>query len=612
MPAVDPGSLPSDCRSRAGAPPAAAGAAGSYDGKCSARRPAIDPASSDPPLIAGAPASVREIEESVAPTLGESAVGREASELVRALVKASRSVILYDAANQTVHDFLEELRGRLVGFLAAHGALALTILPYDIALGSEVVYRERDRERSLALRLYRDGVRRITVEPEVPWEEVSQLVGILAVRFKGVRLQEEDIVTMLWKASFAHIKVEAVERLVAAEDGGETSADVGTTRVSLRAAALLRAPFVFAEPWPQLPDRRQVSFAPLSPEALARIAAEDVEGALPPDCVALVGEVTAALADPAAELVPADVAPLLREVRDFLLAAGRPDLVVEPARIVAATLPGAEEARDELLLACLDGNALRALLVANRGVASLAGLLTAAHLDILVDLLVEDGGGAARERLLDLVAAAAGGRAEALRRRLAAAHGTPAAHLLRVLQRISPDEATQAAVGALAGSDLVLQREALQVLQGAAYGPKVGRALVGALNAADEEVRLGALQLLVKQRERRAFLPLAERVRGLAGAAISGREATACGIALAQLDDAEALRLFRAWVKPAAGLLGRVIPHAPLLLAVAAGGLSRLAGDEVDELLGVLARNGPHDVRATCQAELDRRREGGP
>jgi len=556
--------------------------------------------------------AAREIEESAAPALGESVAAREASELVRALVKSSRSVILYDAANQAVHDFLDELRGRLERFLAAHGALALTVRPYDITFGVEVVYHERDRERSLALRLYRDGVRRITIAPEVTWDEISALVGILAVRFKGVRQQEDDIVTLLWKASFTHISVEAVEGFVAAGDEDEVApaAGGGTARNALQASAFA-APYVFDYPWPPLEARRGVPFAPLSPETLARIAAEDDESALPRQCLALEREALAALADPTAGLVTADIAPLLREVRDFLLAEHQAPALLEAARAVADATEGA--ARDELLLACLDRNSLAALLASGVDGAALTGLLTGAHLDLLLDLFTAGGGEATgRERLLDLVAAAADGHGEALRRRLGTAQGDGAVRLLQVLQRVAPDEAVQAAIDTLGRDDSVLHREALLVLRAAPYGARIGRALVGALDAADEEVRLGALQHLVKQRERRAFVPLAERVKRHAGGGLSPREASACGAALALLDGAEALKLFREWVRPAAGLLGRVIPRQGGLLAVAAGGLARIAGDEADELLRVLARSGPDDVRAACQAQLARRQGGTP
>jgi hypothetical protein len=93
---------------------------------------------------------------------------------------------------------------------------------------------------------------------------------------------------------------------------------------------------------------------------------------------------------------------------------------------------------------------------------------------------------------------------------------------------------------------------------------------------------------------------------------MSAREASASGAALALLDAAEALKLFRDWVRPAAGLLGRVIPRQPLLLAVAAGGLAGIAGDEADDLLRVLAKSGPEEVRAACQAQLARRQGGSP
>lgn len=65
-------------------------------------------------------------------------------------------------------------------------------------------------------------------------------------------------------------------------------------------------------------------------------------------------------------------------------------------------------------------------------------------------------------------------------------------------------------------------------------------------------------------------------------------------------------------MRPAAGLLGRVIPRPGGLLAVAAGGLARIAGDEADELLRVLAKSGPDDVRTACQAQLARRQGGTP
>lgn len=519
-----------------------------------------------------------------------------------------------------MHDFLEELHGRVERYLAAHGELALTVRPYDMVVGGEVVYHENDRERSLALRLYRDGVRTIIIDPRVTWDEVSQLVGILALRYKGVRQQEEDIVTLLWKASFAHIRVDAVEGFVAADE--EAAAELARVaggpvapRNALQAAAFA-APYAFDYPWPELAERRAVSWAPLAAEALEALAAEDAEDALPRQCLDLARELIAALADPAAELAPADVVPVLREVRDFLLAEGRSDLAVEVAATVAAGLPeDAGARRDELLLACLDGRALGMLLARGGQTATLGGLLTPAHLEILLDLLVAPAGTAGDEglaRLADLLAAAAAGRADALRRRLAATTGEAAVRVLRLFHRVAPVEAAQAAVDALPGGDLPVQRECLALLRGAAYGPKVGRALVGALEAGDEELRLGALQHLVKQRERRAFTPIVERLRRHAGGGVSSREASACGTALAMLDGAEALKLFRDWVKPSGGLLGRVLPRHPLLLAAAAGGLARIAGDDADELLRVLAKNGPDEVRAACQAQLARRQGGAP
>jgi hypothetical protein len=569
------------------------------------------------PAPAGAGAQP-EVDEFAAQLLGDTAAGRAASQVVYALARTARSVVLYDAANQAVRGFLGEFQTHIEHFLGTFGALSLVVTPWQIRYGREVVYTEHDRERSLCLRLYRDGVRRVTIDADVSWDELAQLLGIISLRFKGIRQQEDDIVTMVWAAAFDHIQIDAVEGFEVDDDEAGTSegkAALFRARSAMQ-GAILDAPYTFPYPIPSREGEAPVRYRALPPDVLARIAAEDDERFLPRECLVLATELAAALAWPNDHPQPAEALPLLAEMRDYL--AGRHELaaLVEVAATVDRLLPAElADRRDAFREACVDARVLRLALAlpaeadkAPHLVLTLACLLTSAHLRTLLDLLIGGGTHADHPSFRVLLDGAAAGHAEVVRERLVDAPPPVAIELLRVLHRTEPAQAIEAAVGQLGVAGHAVQLEALRLLRGAPYNAQVGRALAGALDADHEDVRCEALQQLVHQREQRVFQRIADRLPRLPAGAASERELKASGAALAILQPAEALALFREWVHPG-GVLGRVKPHHPPLLWAAAGGLARLPGREPDELLERLTRHGSDELRAYCTMILAKRRE---
>ncbi|MBP1620437.1 MAG: hypothetical protein H6Q02_1204 [Acidobacteria bacterium] len=559
-----------------------------------------------------------EVDEFAAQLLGDTAAGRAASQVVYALARVARSVVLYDAANQAVRGFLGELQTHIEHFLKTFGSLSLDVSPWQIRYGREVVYTEHDRERSLCLRLYRDGIRRLTFDADLSWDELAQLLGIISLRFKGVRQQEDDIVTMVWSAAFDHIQIDAVEGFETDDDEvGASEGAAGLFRArSAMQSAILDAPYTFPYPIPAREGEGPVRYRALPPDVLARIAAEDDEHNLPRECIVLATELATALAWPNDRPQPAEALPLLAEMRDYL--AGRKELVVlvEVAATVDRLLPAElDERRAAFREACIDARVLRLALAlpaeadqAPPPVVTLACLLTAAHLRMLFELLVSGEAHADHPSFRLLLDGAAAGHAEVVRDQLVDAPPPVAIELLRVLQRTEPAQAVEAAVGQLGVASHAVQLEALRLLRGAPYNAQVGRALAGALDAGTEDVRCEALQQLVHQREQRVFQRIAERLQRLPAGAASERELKASGAALAILQPAEALALFRDWVHPG-GVLGRVKPHHPPLLWAAAGGLARLPGREPDELLEWLARHGTEELRAYCTMIVGKRRE---
>jgi len=568
------------------------------------------------PAGAGAPA---EPDEFAAQLLGETAAGRAASQVVYAFARAARSVVLYDAGNQAVRGFLGELRTQLERFLGTFGPLSLAVAPWQIRHGREVVYAEHDRERSLSLRLYRDGIRRVTLGTEVSWDELAQLLGIVSLRFKGIRQQEDDIVTMMWSAAFDHIQIDAVEGFEVDDDEvGAVEGAAGLFRArSAIQTAILDAPYSFPYPMPAREGEGPVQLRPLPPEVLARIAAEDDERFLPRECVVLARELAAALTWTADRPEPAEALPLLAEMRDYL--ANRHELaaLVEVAAGFDRVLPPElAERRDAFREACVDVKVLRQALALPVGegqeppapVVTLAGLLTATHLQTLLEMLATGEAHADHPSFRALLDGAAAGRAGLVREHIGRGPAPVAIELLRLLQRTGPAEAVEVAVGLVGRAGHAVQLEALRLLRTAAYNAHVGRALVGALEDGNEDVRCEALQQLVHHREQRAFNRIAERLQRLPVGVASERELKASGAALAILAPGEALALFREWVHPG-GVLGRVKPQHPPLLWAAAGGLARLPGSEPEALLERLTRQGGEELRAYCAMILAKRRE---
>ncbi|MBM4392879.1 MAG: hypothetical protein FJ090_17275, partial [Deltaproteobacteria bacterium] len=189
--------------------------------------------------------------------LGASPRGTAANGVLLALSRAARSFLLYEPTNEAIRVFLENFRRANDNFLADYGELDLTVRPFELLHAGEVVYLERDRERSLAFRLYRDGVRRIVLRPGLTWHELLKLLEVVSIRYVGVRQTEDDMVVLLWKAGFQNLSFDAVEGFIAdSEDDDE--ADVAAP-VEGRAIAMA-APPDFDLPMPTRPNMTRVQW----------------------------------------------------------------------------------------------------------------------------------------------------------------------------------------------------------------------------------------------------------------------------------------------------------------------------------------------------------------
>jgi hypothetical protein len=530
-----------------------------------------------------------------------------ANAAVLALTRAARSFTLYDPSNKVVRTLIADYRDKLRHVLDAFGALELDVHPFELLLGGEVVYVERDRERSLAFRLFRDGVRQLSFASGTTWDELLRLLQILSIRYTGVRQQEDDLVTLLRKAGFDNVRVAAIEGFLPEEELAEPP--VGDL---LRGVTEHYAPPARWDlPLPSFPEAAPLRFRPVDSALLGRLVAEEDEKAVPSLAVRAVTELLATSGDD-------DLGSVLGfalEAREFLLVEQRGDLLRALAGTVRAALDRHPEKAAAFLESFLDPRTLK-VLVGSLGEGDvpedLAALLDAVPGDMtgrLLELLVQEGDGPRAEAVRRLVVRGFRRSPEALTERLRQATGDLATVLLRLLSEVDPGAGLRAAIEIAPDSDVSLQQEALRLLEEAPFGPEVARALHHLLGSPHAAVRLRALPAMAARGGPRVFSALQHHVEKHA-AGLEPAEAQAAGRALARSSARPALDLFAAWVQAKGGLLGRLGGvSAPLpLQQVALGGLESIGGAEAEGLLTLLAEKGQEDVARRARAALAARR----
>jgi hypothetical protein len=510
------------------------------------------------------------------------------------LATTARSFLLYDASNEAIHRFLTLLLEALVAALQEEGVLDLAVLPFELKFDGQTVYLNRDRERSLAFRLYRDGVRRLRFRSGFDWEELARLIEILSIRYTGVHQREDDMVTLLWKADFTHLEITAVEGIV--PDEGERTRAAGT-----ESAPAFSLPDDVDLPRPSLPPPVGPSWVPLSEEDLAALRAEASAATLPEDCLALLAQLRHQINDPRDPMTFTEVAHLFAEVRDFLLT----EDLLEPLKALVTLLwemaaepeppwdPKRHAALYELLDACGDRRAVRRLL---RSVPPDERVLRPELVDVLdrscpdplaavMDVLADEQSPAIRAVARQLLEHYGARKRELIQERFQQATGVLAADLLRVIAGISGEGAATFIARQAVHPDVAVQDEALWQLANMPYSGPVGRALFDTFRTTGADRRSKVLDAILATGDKRFVDLLAAHVEERASN-LSTDEAARLGQIMGALGGEASIPRWQAWLKPA-GMLRRGF-EGPLQRQIAAClALSEIQGEPAAEALGV-------------------------
>jgi hypothetical protein len=525
--------------------------------------PSESPDDAPAPSAEGSP---EESEEDEAPNvlgvadehaLGDSDQGRAVNEALRAMSRAARSFLIYDTNNDAIRRFLKDYRECMESALL-FGPVNLEVRPFELVMDEEVVYMERDRDRSLAFRMFRDGVRRLELEPNVPWPELLKLLEILSIRYTGVRQHEDDIVTLLWKAGFQEIEVVAVEGFVPEEEGeGEFKSE--EAREIRRAAGTVEVPHDWDLPAEAHDEPAEIYYEVVPTVVLQSIREELSSQDLPIHCIRLTTEMVALVLDPTDPTELDDVVYLIEEVRTFLLSEGQLDGLLALAQSLTGIRAMDATRGDRELSRFADARALQRIIhsasVSSHEVpeelVSLLDLVPGDHLSNLIDVLREERGVASRRIARQLIGRYVTAREATLEEAIRVEEGAVAADLLQSVAESDLTIAVKLLPELLFSDSTEVQREVVRILETVDAGHFSASVLVGMLKTPGEAIRMRLIEMIIATQDRWAFEPLMKRLLDPGSInKMSDEEAEAVGKAMGLLHPERGLEVMGDWVRP--------------------------------------------------------------
>ncbi len=540
--------------------------------------------------------------------LAHSARSPEA-ELVLSLARASRSFITYDARNVAVRRLLAAYRDTVRRAVAKGEPLTYVIGPFEIYWGEEVVYREHDRERSMAFRLFRDGVRRFTVKPEVGWDDLLKLIEVLSVRYRGIRQQEDDTLTLLRQADFDNIEFEVVDVYVPSEEDPEEAAD----QQSFIDKAM--PPPDWDQPLPALTRPVPIAFKPLAEDQLTALRAEYSEGALVRGALQVANEMLLLAKQSEDREIQGNVVLLCEEICKYLVVELRPSELVKVVCQAQALLPGLPETA-KLAEAFGSGDILDRFLrdpddLTADALMPLFALIKEDHLERVVDRFVEEPSQQTRRALMKILSRLAMGKPDALLSRLGDVPTDRMVDLFNVVCVVAPPErALEAAYAMTEHESPDVQLGALEVVAIDSYNERFHNTLNRLLSTDTPRLRVRAAAIFGEKCGRRGFPLLREHSEQLArNNKLDEIEAMTLGKALMSAARELAIPLLREWIRPRGlkGVFKKVSQGGKatrMLRFAAVAGLEVDGAEQSRKLVAWLSSKSDGELRERCEHAL--------
>jgi hypothetical protein len=130
---------------------------------------------------------------------------KEAKDILQSLMKAKKTLRMYPENNPVYVKTLEDTYARFKSFFDYKDAFTLKIKQNSIYYDSEQIYFNSEKEDNLALFFFKDGLRELTFNKDLPPQELEEFLKIIALDFDR-EMVDDDVVTLLWEKDFQNIR----------------------------------------------------------------------------------------------------------------------------------------------------------------------------------------------------------------------------------------------------------------------------------------------------------------------------------------------------------------------------------------------------------------------
>jgi len=127
-------------------------------------------------------------------------------DIIKSLIKAVKSIQMYGVKHPSSRNFYDPFYEKLSDYLKKHAELNLEVEQFAILHSGRTVYEEREKDVSIAFRLFRDGIRNLRFTQGLTFDELLSFLATIATVSKDL-----DIVLRLWECDLAHINFYVVE-----------------------------------------------------------------------------------------------------------------------------------------------------------------------------------------------------------------------------------------------------------------------------------------------------------------------------------------------------------------------------------------------------------------
>ncbi len=122
------------------------------------------------------------------------------------LIKSIKTIQLYGISHPSARQIYQPLFHMLSEVIKENGHIEFDIEQYSISYDNRVVYQEREKDISVAYKLFRDGVRNIKIMDGLEFDEM-----LLFLEIMSQTTREQDIALNLWECNFIHIDFYVIE-----------------------------------------------------------------------------------------------------------------------------------------------------------------------------------------------------------------------------------------------------------------------------------------------------------------------------------------------------------------------------------------------------------------